>query len=94
MMVRELLSYPDIPIHHQSAMNMNATYVCRVNSTLGSQNLILSSGEPTTVTQFETQNAANQNPNIPVIPITAASAGTLLILLGIIFILVCIISLR
>ena len=52
----------------------------------------------TTETKFNFQStmevAAKKNPNIPVVLIAAASAGTLLILLSIIFILVCIISLR
>ena len=82
-----------------NTMITNVTYVCRVNSTLGTQNFsifVLSTNyeiEETT-SQSSTLVVVKQSPTIPVIPIAAASAGTILILLGIIFILVCIISLR
>ena len=81
---------------------INATYYCRVNSTLGSQNLsilVLS-------TEYETEEIITQSaspivtkqssittPNIPIIPV-AASAATVLVLLLIILILACIIILR
>ena len=82
-------------------MTMNSTYVCRVNSTLGSQNISIfvtsdndnePEGTDTIAIQSVTLVAAKHSPDIPVIPIAVASAGALLVLLGIIFI-VCIISL-
>ena len=90
-------------IHHNiNSKTMNATYTCRVNSTLGSQNISIfvtsdNDNEPeetdTIAIQSVTSVAAKHSLDIPVIPIATASAGALLVLLGIIFI-VCIISLR
>ena len=97
-------------IHHNlNGKMMNSEYICRVNSTLGSQNkgaFINNNGTEETYTQTDygttetnvqstREVAAKKTPNTQqVIPIAAASGGALLILLGIIFILVCIISRR
>ena len=100
-------------IHHNlNGKMMSSEYICRVNSTLGSQNISIfvnSSEAVETNTQSATEVPSKPSPNtqsateVPskqspttqsVIPIAAASAGALLILLSIIFILVCIISLR
>lgn len=89
--------------HYINGMTMNATYVCRVNSTLGSQSssiFVMSDndyagiGEATIVTQSVTvAEKHSPEPNIPVVPIATASAGALLVLLAM-FTIVCIISLR
>ena len=82
----------------------NATYTCRVNSTLGSQNVSLyvfiddQEIEETTVqsiatTLVFTEQNSILTPNIPLIP-TAASIAIILTLLLIILILACIILLR
>ena len=86
-------------IHHNlNGKMMNSEYICRVNSSLGSQNISIfvnSSVTKETNTQSVTEMTSKRSPTTqPVIPIAAAGAGALLILLGIIFILVCIISLR
>ena len=70
---------------------MNSKYICRVNSTLGSRNISIFVNNFEANTQSMTEMTAKRS---LVIPIAAASAGTLLILLGIFFILACIISLR
>jgi hypothetical protein len=77
-------------IHHNLNGEMvNSKYICRVNSTLGSQNLSINY-----VTK-ETNTNTKPSQNTPVIPIAAASAGTLLVLLSMVCILLCIIlSLR
>ena len=92
-------------IHHNlnGSEVMNSEYICRVNSTLGSQNksaFINNNGteESNTQTDYGTTDQSTRevttmkSPNTPVVAIAAASAGALLILLCIIFILVCIIS--
>ena len=88
--------------YYINGTTMNATYVCRVNSTLGSQiyqtdnelinNYYAETEETTVVTQSVTLVAEKHSPGL-IIPITAASAGALLVLL-VIFFIVCIISLR
>jgi hypothetical protein len=76
---------------------MNFKYICRVNSTLGSQSVCIETDQHDSVSSFETntQSVTEVAPKQTlIVPIAAASAGIFLIVLGIIFILVCIISLR
>ena len=80
--------------YYINGLTMNATYVCRVNSTLGSQNVsIFVTPDNDNDAESVTSVAAKRSPDIPVIPIATGSAGALLVLFGIIFI-ICIISLR
>ena len=109
MIIAEPFRNVSIIHHNLNGKMMSSEYICRVNSTLGSQNtsiFVNSSEAVETNTQSATEVPSKPSPNtqsateVPspntqsVIPIAAASAGALLILLGIIFILVCIISLR
>ena len=87
-------------ISHNLNETIHSKYICRVNSTLGSHiSIFITSSETIeTSTDYETNTqsmTSKQSPTTqPVNPIVAASAGAFLILLGIGFILVCIISLR
>ena len=89
--------------YYINGMTVNTTYVCRVNSTLGSQNSSIFAmsdndyagiEEATIVTQSVTvAEKYSPEPNIPVVLIAVTSSGALLVLLAI-FTIVCIISLR